>query len=109
MGGLGFFLTFDLKLQWVTGLRPQVGVLAEGTVASVSPCLCGGDWTQEEDGLAPSVLRHGALILGDVIFTFFGEDKYIIVDFGETLQLHILPWSHHCASQAGEGELLISS
>ena len=71
MGGLGFFLTFDLKLQWVTGLRPQVGVLAEGTVASVSPCLCGGDWIQEEDGLAPSVLRHGALILGDVIFTFF--------------------------------------
>ena len=109
MGGLGFFLTFDLKLQWVTGLRPQVGVLAEGTVASVSPCLCGGDWIQEEDGLAPSVLRHGALILGDVIFTFFGEDKYIIVDFGETLQLHILPWSRHCASQAGEGGLGKSS
>ena len=108
MGGLGFFLTFDLKLQWVTGLRPQVGVLAEGTVASVSPCLCGGDWIQEEDGLAPSVLGGGALVLGDVI-SIFGEDKYIIVDFGETLQLHILPWSHHCASQAGEGELLISS
>ena len=108
MGGLGFFLTFDLKLQWVTGLRPQVGVLAEGTVASVSPCLCGGDWIQEEDGLAPSVLGGGALVLGDVI-SIFGEDKYIIVDFGETLQLHILPWSHHCASQAGEGGLLISS
>ena len=91
MGGLGFFLTFDLKLQWVTGLRPQVGVLAEGTVASVSPCLCGGDWIQEEDGLASPVLGGRALILGDVIFTFFGEDKYIIVDFGETLQLHILP------------------
>ena len=109
MGGLGFFLTFDLKLQWVTGLRPHVGVVVEGTVASVSPCLCGGDWIQEEDGLAPSVLRHGALILGDVIFTFFGEDKYIIVEFGETLQLHSLPWSHHCASHAGEGGLVISS
>ena len=90
MGGLGFFLTFDLKLQWVTGLRPQVGVLAEGTVASVGPRLCGGDWTQEEDGLAPSVLGGRALVLGDVI-SIFGEDKYIIVDFGETLQLHILP------------------
>ena len=90
MGGLGFFLTFDLKLQWVTGLGPHVGVLAEGTVASVGPRLCGGDWTQEEDGLAPSVLGGGALVLGDVI-SIFGEDKYIVVDFGETLQLHILP------------------
>ena len=34
---------------------------------------------------------------------------YIIVDFGETLQLHILPRSRHCASHAGEGGLLISS
>ena len=108
MGGLGFFLTFDLKLQWVTGLRPHVGVVAEGTVASVGPRLCGGDWTQEEDGLASPVLGGRALVLGDVI-SIFGEDKYIIVDFGETLQLHILPRSHHCASQAGEGGLVISS
>jgi hypothetical protein len=51
----------------------------------------------------------GALVLGDVISIFFGEDKYIMVDFGDTLQLHILPWSHHCASHAGEGGLVISS
>ena len=90
MGGLGFFLTFDLKLQWVTGLGPHIGVVAEGTVASVGPRLCGGDWTQEEDGLASPVLGGRALVLGDVI-SIFGEDKYIVVDFGETLQLHILP------------------
>ena len=109
MGGLGFFLTFDLKLQWVTGLRPHVGILMEGTVASVGSCLCGGDWIQEEDGLASSVLGDGALVLCDVISIFFGEDKYIMVDFGDTLQLHTLPWSHHCASHAGEGGLVISS
>ena len=109
MGGLGFFLTFDLKLQWVTGLRPHVGVVAEGTVASVGPRLCGGDWIQEENGLASSVVGDGALVLGDRISIFFGEDEYIMVDFGETLQLHILPWSHHCASHAGEGGLGISS
>ena len=85
MGGLGFFLTFDLKLQWVTGLRPQIGVFEEGTVASVGPCLCGRDWIQEEDGLVSSVLGGRSLVLGDVISIFFGEDKYIILGFGETL------------------------
>ena len=108
MCGLGFFLTFDLKLQWVTGLRPHVGILAEGTVASVGPRLCGGDWIQEEDGLASSILGGAALVLGDMISIFFGEDKHIM-DFGETLQLHILFWSHHCASHAGEGGLVINS
>ena len=109
MGGLGFFLTFDLKLQWVTGLRPHVGIFAEGTVASVGPRLCGGDWIQEEYGLASSIVGDGALVLGDVISIFFGEDKYVMVDFGDTLQLHSLPRSHHCASHAGEGGLFISS
>ena len=49
------------------------------------------------------------MVLGDVISVFFGEKKCFKLDFGETLQLHILPWSHHSASHAGEGGFLINA
>lgn len=94
-----FFSLSTWKLQWVTGVRPHVGVVAEGTVASVGPRLC-GDWAQE-DGLVSPVLGGGALVLGDVI-SIFGEDKYFIVDFGETLQLRISPQAATVPA-AGEG------
>lgn len=78
--GLGFFPALRPEAQWVTGLRPHVGVVTEGTVTCRSPPVWRRDWTQEEDGLRPLLVLWGAeLVLGDVIPSF-GEDKYITVD-----------------------------
>lgn len=101
-------LTFDLKLHLVAGLRPHMGAFVEDTTASVGPCLCRGDLTQEEDGLGSSVLGGGALFLEGVTSIVFDENKCFKVYFGETLQFHILPRSHHSASHARERGFLIS-
>lgn len=80
---------FHHKLEWVTWVRPHIGVVVEGAVASVGPPICGGAAVQEKDGLAFGALGAGTSVLGGGN-AFFGENKYFKRGFGETPQLHVV-------------------
>ena len=69
------FLTSDLKMQWVTGARPHIGVMFKESVASVGPSLCGGDLIQKEDSLVITTLVADELVLDDAISIFFAKNK----------------------------------